>query len=68
MARTRVVSLSELEDIRKCLEYENTVKVPDGVSQKSFAQSLRNFLSVGGEVPTICKIGEDELYVRLIGE
>ena len=69
MSKIRVVSLSELEDTKKWLESGETgVQVPLEVSYKSYAQSLRKFLSISGEVPTICKIDDNELYVRLIGE
>jgi hypothetical protein len=66
MSRPRVVSIFDLEDIKKLLkDGETVIRVPEGVLLTSFAQSLRKFL---GGYPTICKIGDDELYIRLTGE
>ena len=61
MGRPRVVSLSELEKSKTWLESETVISVPSGVSQKVFAQSLRKFL---GGYPTICRVGDNELYVK----
>ena len=59
----------ELEMAKRWLmSGETVVQVPEGTTQVNWANQLRTYLSKNGEVPTICKIGDTELYVRLIGE
>jgi hypothetical protein len=44
------------------------IKVPIGRSQKLFTLRIREYLARRGQAAKICKIGDTELYVRLIGE
>jgi hypothetical protein len=60
---------AELEKAKKWLEQgETVVQVPEGTTQINWANQLRVFLGKDGALPTICKIGDTELYVRLTGE
>lgn len=60
---------SELDGAKRWLDSgERVVQVPEGTTQVNWAYQLREFLSRGGEVPTICKIGDNELYIILKGE
>jgi hypothetical protein len=59
------------EDLRIVMEQvyngNTVIKVPIGRSQKLFTLRIREYLARRGQAAKICKIGEDELYVRLIG-
>jgi hypothetical protein len=59
----------ELEQVKRWLQSgERIVQVPEGTTQTNWINQLRMYLGINGEVPTICRIGDTELYVRLIGE
>lgn len=59
----------DLKDaIEKMLSGTKVIKVPEGRSQESFIDTIRKYLRRRGQKAQICRIGDDELYVKMKGE
>lgn len=59
----------DLKDVmEKIFAGNNVIKLPDSRSQTGFMESIRVYLRRRGKKVQICRIGDDELWVKLLGE